>query len=113
MNIKYILLTILNSTLTISGQVLWKTALLKPNSYSFKLLANPLIISGILVYGLATVLWLYVLSKIPLSVAYAFTSITYAFSLIAGYIFFEEAISPYKIIGTALILTGLIFFAKA
>ncbi len=113
MNIKYILLTILNSALTISGQVLWKLALLKPGSYSCKLLTNPLIISGVLIYGLSTVLWLYILSKIPFSTAYAFTSIAYAFSLFAGYFLFHESVSLQKIIGTVLILTGVIFFARA
>nr|WP_313559735.1 EamA family transporter [Ruminiclostridium cellobioparum] len=52
------------------------------------------------------------LSKIPLSTAYAFTSTAYAFSLFAGYYIFHETITPYKIIGTVFILTGVIFFAK-
>ncbi len=112
MPIKYIILTILNSAITIFGQVLWKLAVMKPAGYTYRLLINPYVISGIAAYGLATVLWLYILSKIPFSIAYALTSTTYAFSLFAGYYIFHEAITPSKIIGTVLILTGVIFFAK-
>ncbi len=113
MHIKYILLTLLNSAITICGQVLWKMAVTKTEGYSYKLLMNPFILLGILTYGLSTVLWLYILSKMPFSIAYALTSTTYAFSLFAGYFIFNEAISVYKIIGTTLILAGVIFFAKA
>lgn len=113
MHIKYILLTLLNSSITISGQVFWKMAVMKNEGYSYKLLLNPFLIWGILAYGLSTILWLYILSKIPFSTAYALTSTTYALSLLAGYFLFNEALSPYKVIGTALILAGVIFFAKA
>jgi multidrug transporter EmrE-like cation transporter len=112
MPIKYIVLTILNSAITISGQILWKMAVIKTAGYTYKLLINPYIISGIMAYGLSTALWLYILSKIPLSTAYAFTSTAYAFSLFAGYYIFHETITPYKITGTVFILTGVIFFAK-
>jgi drug/metabolite transporter (DMT)-like permease len=113
MPVKYIFLTILNSSITITGQVLWKMAVMRTEGYSYKLIVNPLVIFGVLAYGLSTVLWLYILSKIPFSVAYALTSTTYAFSLFAGYYIFHEGITPSKVIGTVLILTGVIFFAKA
>lgn len=113
MPIKYIVLTILNSAITIFGQVLWKMAVMRTEGYTYRLLINPYVISGVLAYGLSTVLWLYILSKIPFSIAYALTSTTYAFSLFAGYYIFHEAITLYKITGTVLILIGVIFFAKA
>ncbi len=113
MSVKYIFLTILNSAVTIFGQVLWKMAVMRTGGFSYKLLVSPFVLSGIIAYGLSTVLWLYILSKIPFSVAYALTSTTYAFSLFAGYYIFHEAITPLKLLGTVLILAGVIFFAKA
>ncbi len=113
MPVKYLALAILNSAITISGQVLWKLAVMKTAGYNYKLLINPLIISGILAYGLSTLLWLFILSKVPFSVAYAMTSTTYLFSLFAGYYIFSEAITPTKVAGVVFILAGVVFFTRA
>jgi len=112
MPVKYIVLTILNSAITISGQVLWKLAVMKTAGYNYKLLINPLIISGVLAYGLSTALWLFILSKVPFAVAYAMTSTTYLFSLFAGYYIFNEAITLTKVAGVVFILAGVIFLTR-
>ncbi|EGD46870.1 protein of unknown function DUF6 transmembrane [Ruminiclostridium papyrosolvens DSM 2782] len=109
---KYILLAILNSGLTVLGQTLWKIGLEKMEGYSLKLLLNPLILAGVFVYGISTVLWLYVLSKLPFSTAYPLNSVAYALSLFVGFWIFKENIDLRKIFGTILILAGVFYIAK-
>ncbi len=109
---KYILLAILNSGLTVLGQTLWKIGLDKMEGYSLKLLLNPLILGGVFVYGISTVLWLYVLSKLPFSTAYPLNSVAYALSLFVGFFIFKENIDLRKIIGTILILAGVFYIAR-
>lgn len=110
--LKYIFLSVLNSSITIFGQTLWKLGLIKMNGFSLKLLIHPFVISGMLVYGVSTLLWFYILSKIPFSIAYPLNSIVYVLSMIVGYFLFKEAISLQKIFGTLLLLAGVYFIAK-
>lgn len=69
----YILIFI-NILLLLGGQILWKFGAAKMDTWNlvniFNLMISPLIIGGIILYALATIVWLYILSKLPLSVAY-------------------------------------------
>lgn len=112
MQLRYIFLSILNSVILICGQTLWKIGLIKMNGFSLKLLINPLVLSGMLIYGGSTILWFYILSKIPFSVAYPLNSVAYAFSIFVGYYLFKETISLSKIFGTVLLLSGVFFIAR-
>lgn len=113
MQLNYILLSFLNSALTIFGQVLWKLGLMKPSGYSLKLFYNPLILSGVMVYGMSTVLWLFILSKVPFSVAYPLNSFAYVLSVLVGFFIFKESLSIQKLIGILLIIGGVVFITKA
>lgn len=112
MKIKYIVLAIINSGLLVFGQTLWKKGIIKVGGYSLKLLLNPMIVSGLFVYGVATLLWFYIISKLPFSTAYPLNSIAYIFSLLIGYVIFNETITGYKIVGTMFILAGVTFIAR-
>ena len=112
MEIKYILLSLINSALSVFGQVLWKYGLVKAAGSSYRLLYNPLILSGILVYGISTVLWLFILSKLPFSIAYPLNSLAYALSIFAGFYLFKEPLSVQKIMGMLLIMGGVFFIAR-
>lgn len=82
--LKYLLLSVINSLILITGQTLWKMGLVKMNGFSLKILIHPFVIAGMLVYGISTLLWFYILSKIPFSVAYPLNSIVYVFSMLVG-----------------------------
>lgn len=112
MQYKYILLAILNSGLLVFGQTLWKIGLVKMNGYSLKLLMNPLVLAGLLVYGISTLLWLYILSKLPFSTAYPLNSIAYVLSLFVGFFIFREEMDLRKIFGTMLLLAGVFYITK-
>lgn len=67
---------------------------------------NPLIWTGILIYVLSVALWLWVLSKVDLSVAYPFVGVSFVLTMLFGGIFLSESITPMRIAGTLLIVAG-------
>ena len=77
----------------------------------FKIITNPYIIAGMGIYGISILSWLFVLSKVNVSVAYPFLSIGFIFSSIAAYYVFNEPLTIHKIIGIALICAGLVFLS--
>ena len=48
------------------------------------------------------------LSKLDISFAYPFTSLGYVIVLISSYFLFGEPVNMYKIVGTVLVVAGLI-----
>ncbi|MEW6610021.1 MAG: SMR family transporter [Patescibacteria group bacterium] len=64
-------------------------------------------------YGVAFLLWLMVLSKLKLSLAYPFTALMYVLLLFTSWYFFDEQITASQIIGVGLILAGLLFVSRA
>lgn len=66
------------------------------------------VLIGIIIYLLSTVLWLWVLSRVPLSFAYPCISISYIIIIVAGRFIFGERIDRWKIAAIILILAGVI-----
>ncbi|EHL79073.1 EamA family transporter [Bacillus smithii] len=106
-------LILVNTLILVSGQFLWKYGMMKSGqSFSsllgiLKLLLSPYILTGLILYGAATVLWLFILSKVPLSVAYPIQSLAYVFALFGAYFFFGETLTSWKIAGVLLIVAGV------
>jgi drug/metabolite transporter (DMT)-like permease len=67
---------------------------------------------GILCYCLSFVSWIYVLRTIPLAVAYVLINVVHVLIPIGCWLFLGEAISPQRWLGIALVLAGLLLFAK-
>ncbi|WP_270584011.1 EamA family transporter [Bacillus smithii] len=106
-------LILVNTLILVSGQFLWKYGMMKSGqSFSsllgiLKLLLSPYILTGLILYGAATVLWLFILSKVPLSVAYPIQSLAYVFALFGAYFLFGETLTSWKIAGVLLIVAGV------
>lgn len=79
----------------------------------FKAFFNPFVFSGFVFYGISAVLWLVVISKLPLSKAYPILSSGYIIVVFASYFLFKEDITLPKIIGVLLIATGVILIGRA
>ena len=69
------------------------------------------IISGIICYGCATVIFLLLLKTEDLSFLFPLTAMTYIFVSLAGIIFLKEKMSSAKWIGLALIVLGIVAIA--
>ncbi|OMP66644.1 EamA family transporter [Domibacillus epiphyticus] len=106
-------LVVLNTLILVSGQFLWKAGMEK-HSDAFtsvfsivKLFFTPYIFTGLAMYGLATVLWLFILTKVPLSVAYPLQSSAYIIAVIGSFFIFGESITIWKIAGVCFIMLGV------
>ncbi|GGD76370.1 EamA family transporter [Paenibacillus nasutitermitis] len=113
MNLVQFFLILANTLMLVTGQFIWKYGLMqkaKPFE-SFRtiveLVFSPYILGGLFIYGCATVLWLYIVSKVDLSLAYPIQSLAYVISIVGAYYIFDESLSALKIVGCLLILAGV------
>lgn len=96
-----------------AGQVLFKLTserlVARGENASFTTaLFDPVFIAALMLYGSATLLWLFVLKAVPLSYAYSFMALTFVMvPLLAAY-FLGEQLGLRYIIGSGLIITGLL-----
>lgn len=73
-----------------------------------------------LYYGLIIVLlgfyaigWQQIIKRMPLTVAFANKAVTVAWGIVWGFIFFNEAITPGKVVGAVLVIVGILVYAIA
>ena len=77
-----------------------------------RLLINPWVFSGIVATFLAGIFWMLTMTRFEISYAFPFVSLNYVIVLLAGFLLFGETFSTAKLIGTALIVAGLVIIAK-
>ena len=78
----------------------------------FKALLVPWLYMALCVYGIATIFWIYILQRIPLSLAYPFSALAMIMvPIIAVYLFGERLTWSYWI-GVLFILTGIIIITR-
>ena len=108
----YIFLAI-NIVFLATGQMLWKLGMSKMDGFNIlSIMLNAYIILGIALYGLATVLWLYILSREELSLVYPLQSITYVLGTLLAIFVFGENVSLLRWIGVATIIVGATLVAR-
>lgn len=74
---------------------------------------GPAILSAALVlYGLATLVWVAVLRHAPLSRIYPIMALSFVLTPLGGMVFLKEAIAPTYWIGVGLILIGLMVISR-
>lgn len=116
MNIMNAVLFIMNVLLLVVGQTIWKIGAEKIEISGFKsiisIIFSPWIIGGGILYIIATAIWLYLLSKLPLSLIYPLQSIAYILALFVALIIFKEVIPITRWIGVAVILFGVYLVTK-
>ena len=115
----YILISVLISSV---GQLLLKKGMNNTGSITlslnqflsiiWKMVINPYIFFGLVIYLVGTVFWLAALSRVDLSYAYPFASLSYVIMLIASWILFDEKITLSRLIGTAVIGIGVMLIYR-
>lgn len=103
-----VLLTLLTIALIALGQVLFKLAagsvqLLEPRT----LVSLPLLVA-LSIYGIATLMWLVVLARVPLSVAFPFYGLTFLLVPLLAWLVLGESIRPQVLVGGAIIMVGIV-----
>ncbi len=77
------------------------------------LLHSPMVYVGLGLYGLGAMLWLFVLGRAPLSLAYPFVGIGFIMTMLAGILILHENVTPARIGGTLLIALGCVLVARS
>jgi len=104
-------LLILAPIMISAGQVLFKLTSEKleaNNAPFYAVFYNPLFLVALVIYGSATLLWLYVLKTVPLSYAYSFMALTFVIVPILAIFFLGESVNLKYVLGAALIISGLV-----
>lgn len=80
--------------------------------YSFLSLQFCLFYGGvILLLGFYAIFWQQIIKRLPLSVAFANKAVTVIWGSIWGTLFFDEKISLGKVIGSVIVIIGVVLFA--
>ncbi len=77
------------------------------------LVQSPMIILGLGLYGVGALLWLFVLGRAPLSLAYPFVGIGFILTMLAGSFWLNESLSVARVAGTLLIAIGCVLVARS
>ncbi len=116
--LKLILLSLSQSLFLCGGQVLLKLGMAKSGPFSWtwgffrSQLTNWWFLFCGISFGVATVLWLYMLKHYSFSIVYPLTCISYLFGMFAAILVFKEPVSALQWIGVLLIMTGCAFILK-
>lgn len=74
---------------------------------------SPYVVLGLGLYGLGAVLWLFVLSRLPLTAAYPFVGLGFIATMVIGVAALGEAVTPMRVVGTLLIAAGCVLVARS
>ncbi len=109
--ISFIILTIVFLS---SGQILFKAA-----SYKLEFSLNGIssflnfnLIGALIIYFLATVMWLMVLKITPLRIAYPYMALAFVFVPLMSHYFLGENLQTNTFLGSALIIAGVFISSR-
>jgi drug/metabolite transporter (DMT)-like permease len=77
-----------------------------------KVFMNPYVFIGMVFYFLSALLWLMVISKVPLSTAYPLISMSYIIVLIGSSVFFKESVSLTQWSGVFIVMLGIVVLSR-
>ena len=81
--------------------------------YLFRVITNPLILCGLACYVLSVGIWIIVLSRIEVTIAYPMLSMGYVVNSVAAWYLFGEALSLQRVFGIAIIIIGVVLISRS
>lgn len=75
--------------------------------------SSPMVWVGLGIYGASTLLWLLVLARVDVSLAYPFVGLGFVVTMLLGWLVHGEALSPARIVGTLMIVAGVIVLGRS
>lgn len=116
----YILLTLL---FTVYGQLVLKWQMGQSGSmpeggvdkvlFLLQQFLNPWIISGLFAAFLASLAWMAAMTRFELNYAYPFMSLAFVIVMLFSVLFLNESLTLQNILGTVMVVSGLIVIARA
>lgn len=86
--------------------------LTQPVSLVRRVASNVSVLAGLATFVLSAAFWLVVLSKVSLSFAYPFVSLTYVLILLFDRLVLHESVSGLRWAGVALIVAGILLVSR-
>ncbi len=77
------------------------------------LLLNPWVLSSIVATFLAGVSWMLTMTKFEISYAYPWTALNFVLMLLLGVFLFNESFNLQKLVGTLVVVLGVVLIARA
>jgi undecaprenyl phosphate-alpha-L-ara4N flippase subunit ArnE len=96
---------LLGSLCAAGGTFLIKTG--ATGNVTFAEFVNIRVLSGLALYGLGSAVWIFCMSRAPLSVVYPFTALTFVLVMLSAYTFLGERPGTAEMVGAGLILCGI------
>jgi uncharacterized membrane protein len=116
----YILLTLL---FTVYGQLVLKWQMGRSGSmpeggidkvlFLLQQFFNPWIISGLFAAFLASLAWMAAMTRFELNYAYPFMSLAFVIVMLFSVLFLNESLTLQNVLGTVMVVSGLIVIARA
>jgi undecaprenyl phosphate-alpha-L-ara4N flippase subunit ArnE len=95
-----------------AGQVMFKLTSASAQGLDAKglmaLFLNPVFLAALALYGFGTIVWIFVLKQVPLTLAYSFMGLTFCFVPLLAQFFLGETLTLRYFIGVALIIGGMV-----
>ena len=118
--VNYLILSI-SILLAVIGQLLMKKGMLEFGTFPvsqllFKIIPmfmNPYVFLGFACFGISSIFWLVVLSRLPLSLVYPMVSVAYILVAFASMIFFKEQVSVVRWLGISIIVFGVFLISRS
>jgi multidrug transporter EmrE-like cation transporter len=74
---------------------------------------SPLVWLGLFVYGTSAIVWLFVLAKVDVGLAYPFVGLGFVLTMLLGWMLYGEALSVARVLGALLIVAGVVVLARS
>ena len=124
MTLQGVLLIVLAAGMTVVGNLMMREGVVRAGGVSLqlstlsvellKLMRQPLLVVGLVLYGLASLVWFRVISTENLNSSYPLlVSITFLFVTLGATVLFREPLGLQKILGLISILVGIVLIATA
>ena len=82
-------------------------------TFLFRILLDPFILSGLISAFIASFFWMATMTKLDLSYAYPFMSLSFILVLLFSVLLFKEPLTLHKMTGMSLIVLGVIISSKS
>jgi multidrug transporter EmrE-like cation transporter len=115
-------LILLSAISGVAGQTVIKLGVSRPGAAEataglFSLIAmifrSPLILLGLMLYGVGALAWIAVLSRLDLSLAYPFLALNFVLVALVSRIFLGESIPSLRWLGIMVICVGILLVARS
>lgn len=74
---------------------------------------SPFIFLGLALYGVGTVLWLFALKQMDLSLAYPFVGMSFILVFVFSVWFLQEPFNLNRLLGTFIIIVGIVVLSRS